>query len=204
MKVQIPNNEALRMILPGVVGLVTTHYRGKFDITTVSWLMPAGREPPLVAMAVHPATMCYDMIKRSSEFVINIPTRDVINQVVTCGRISGNELDKFERTGLRMAEPHTVSTPYIEQCIGHLECAVVNVFTPGDHVIFIGQIAYATVEQDAFDESWLLAENDLKPLHHLGGATFATLEVPIDATPPDIKAAMAAQLDDEPRAESEP
>src|SRR5579859_1183769 len=197
MKVQVPNSGALRLILPGVVGLVTTHHRGKYDITTVSWMMPAGREPPLVAIAVHPSTMCYDSIKRSSEFVINIPTRDVINQVVTCGRISGNELDKFERTGLRMAEPHVVSTPYIEQCIGHLECAVVNVHSPGDHVIFIGQVAFAMAEQDAFDESWLLVENDLKPLHHLGGATFATLDAPIDATPPDIRAAMAAQPDEE-------
>src|SRR6476660_5199571 len=108
MKVQVPNNEALRMILPGVVGLVTTHYRGKYNVTTVSWLTPAGREPPMVAMAINPATMCYDMIKRSGEFTINIPTRDVINQVVTCGRMSGNEVDKFERTGLRLADPHVV------------------------------------------------------------------------------------------------
>jgi flavin reductase (DIM6/NTAB) family NADH-FMN oxidoreductase RutF len=203
MKVQVPNNEALRMILPGVVGLVTTHYRGKYDVTTLSWLMPAGREPPLVAIAVHPSTMCYDLIKRSSEFVINIPTQDVINQVVTCGRISGNDLDKFERTGLRMAEPHAVNTPYVEQCVGHLECAVVNVYTPGDHVIFFGQIAYAMVEKDAYDESWLLTEKDLKPLHHLGAATFATLDVPIDATPPDIKAAMSAWPVDDSDEESE-
>src|SRR5258706_1072388 len=197
MKIQVPVNQAPRMILPGVVGLVTTHYRGKYDVTTVSWLMPVSREPPYVAIAVHPSTMCYDSIKRSNEFVINIPTRDVINQVVTCGRISGNDLDKFERTGLRMAEPHVVNAPYVEQCIGHLECAVVNAYTPGDHVIFVGQIAYAMVESDAFDENWLLTEKELKPLHHLGAAFFSTLDSVIDATPSDIKAAMNPKSDQE-------
>ena len=196
MKVKISANEALRLILPGVVGLVTTHYRGKYDVTTVSWLMPAGREPPLVAMAIHPATMCHDSIKRSGEFTINIPTRDVINQVVTCGRMSGNDVDKLERTGLHLADPHVVMAPYIEQCIGHLECAVINAYTPGDHVIFIAQIAYATVEQDAFNETWLLTEKELKPLHHLGAAMFGVLEQTIDATPPDIKAAKTAKETD--------
>ncbi len=196
MKVQVPLNQALRMILPGVVGLITTHYRGRYDITTVSWMCPVGREPPLVAIAVHPSTLAYDTIKRSNEFVINIPTLDVINQVVSCGRLSGNDVDKFQRTGLRMAEPKVVTTPHLEQCIGHLECAVINASTPGDHVIFVAQIAYASVEQEAFADGWLLLEKMSKPLHHVGGATFAILEGQIDATPPDIKEALAAKREE--------
>jgi flavin reductase (DIM6/NTAB) family NADH-FMN oxidoreductase RutF len=176
------------LIVPGVVGLVTTEYRGRFDVTTISWLAPVGREPPLVAIAVHPATLCHDMIKRGGEFVINIPSQDVINQVVTCGRMSGNDVDKLARTGLELEDPHVVRAPLIAQCIGHLECALVNAYQPGDHTIFVGQVAWAGAEEGAFDNGWCLAEKVLKPLHHLGGTWFATLEERIDATPADLKA----------------
>ena len=182
MKIQIPNNAALRLILPGVVGLVTTAYRGRMNVTTVSWMMPAGREPPLVALAIHPATLCHDLLQRSGEFVVNIPTADVLNQVVTCGRISGHDLDKFARTGLALAEPRVVRPPLIEQCIGHLECALVNSFQPGDHTIFVGEVAYAWAEEGVFDETWVLEEQDLKPLHHLGGNWFGILEEKFEAS----------------------
>lgn len=182
MKIEIPSSYALRLIVPGVVGLVTTEYRGRLDVTTVSWLMPAGREPPLVALAIHPSTLCHDLIKRSGEFVINVPTLDVLNQVVTCGRLSGNDVDKFARTGLALAEPRVVRPPWIDQCVAHLECALVNAFQPGDHTIYVGAVQYACVEEGVFDEAWLLAERGYKPLHHLGGNWFGVLEERIEAT----------------------
>ena len=188
MKVPVPLGQALRLILPGTVGLVTTEYRGRYNVATVSWLAPVSREPPLVAVALQPSTLSHDMIRRSGEFVVNVPSLDVLNQVVYCGRYSGNDLDKFAQTGLQMDDPHSVRAPLIAQCIGHLECALVNAYQPGDHTIFVGQVAYAWAEEGTFDETWLLPEKDLKPLHHLGGTWFGTLEERIDATPSDLKA----------------
>ncbi|HEY8885277.1 MAG TPA: flavin reductase family protein [Chloroflexota bacterium] len=183
MKKPIPVNLALRLIVPGVVALVTAEYRGRTDLTTMSWLAPVGREPPMVALAVHPSTMCHDLIKRSQEFALNIASSDILKQLVTCGRISGNQMDKLQQTGLDLADPIALRTPLIEQCIAHLECALINTYQPGDHTIFIGQVAYAMAEEQAFDEYWRLEEKDLKPLHHLGGFLFGTLDERIDATP---------------------
>lgn len=187
MKVQVPGHLAARLIVSGPVGLVTSAYRGRFDVTTISWMAPVSRDPVLVAIAVNPSTLCHDLIKRGGEYVINIPSRDVLNQVVTCGIDSGNNIDKFQTTGLAMVESQVVRPPSIEQCIGHLECAVVNAFQPGDHTLFIGQVAYALAEQAAFEETWRLEEADLKPLNHLGGFWFATLQERIDATPPRFR-----------------
>jgi flavin reductase (DIM6/NTAB) family NADH-FMN oxidoreductase RutF len=187
VKIQVPLNQALRLIVPGVVGLVSTEYRGRSNVATISWLAPVSREPPLLAIAVHPSTLSHDMIKRSGEFVVNVPNRDVINQVVSCGRFSGNDFDKFARTGLTMVEPTVVRAPLIEQCIGHLECALVNSYQPGDHTIFIGQVACAWAEEGAFDNGWLLEGAELKPLHHLGAAIFGVLDERIDATPAELK-----------------
>ncbi|HEX5415713.1 MAG TPA: flavin reductase family protein [Chloroflexota bacterium] len=191
MKIAVPLNLALRMIVSGPVSLVTTAFRGQYDVATMSWLAPVGREPPLLAIAVYPSSVTHDFLKRSGEFVVNIPTRDVINQVVSCGIVSGAQVDKFKTTGLTMVEAQVLRPPVIEQCIGHLECAVVNAYQPGDHTIFVGQVAYAMAEEDAFDEAWKLEEAYLKPLHHLGGYFFGALEERIDATPAEVKAKQA-------------
>lgn len=189
MKVAVPINQSLRMILPGAVGLVTSQYRGRFDVSTVSWMAPVSQQPPLVAIAVRPSTLTYELIKRGGEFVVNIPTLDVLRQVVTCGRLSGSDVDKFAQTGLTMDEAQTVRAPVIEQCVGVLECVVVDTFQPGDHTVFFGQVAYASAEDGTFDQTWLLNEKDLRPLHHLGGFWFGTIDERIDATPNDLKEA---------------
>lgn len=189
MKVPVPLNQSLRMILPGAIGLVTTYYRGRYDVATISWMAPISQQPPLVAIAVRPSTLTYEFIKRGGEFVVNIPTLDVLRQVVTCGRFSGNDVDKFAQTGLTMEEAQAVRPPVIDQCVGALECAVVDSFQPGDHAIFCGQVAYAAAEEGTFDQTWLLEEKDLKPLHHLGAFWFGVIEERIDATPQDLKEA---------------
>lgn len=191
-KISVPLNQALRLILPGSVGLVTTAYRGQFDVATVSWLAPVGREPPLVAVAIHPSTLTHDLIKRSGELVINVPSLDVLNQIVSCGRFSGQTVDKFAQTGLEVEEGVVVRAPLITQCIGALECAVVNSYQPGDHSIFIVQIVYAWAEDGTFDETWLLEDRDAKPLCHLGGFWFSTPDERIDATPAQLKAQQTA------------
>ena len=47
---------------------------------------------------------------------------------------------------------------------------------PGHHTLFIAEVVYAQAEEEAFDTTYLLRERDLKPLHHLGGDRYATLD----------------------------
>lgn len=185
MKVALPLNRALRLISPGGVSLVTTFYKNQFNITPVGWTTPMGNEPPLVGIALNPITHAHDLVKRSGEFVINIPTLDLLNQVVACGSVSGRDVDKFAQTGLRMVEAKVVRAPLIAECIGHLECAVVDAYSPGDHTLYVAEVTYAWIEEGTFDETWLVRERDLKPLHHLGGSRFGVIEGIVEPSRPD-------------------
>jgi flavin reductase (DIM6/NTAB) family NADH-FMN oxidoreductase RutF len=50
----------------------------------------------------------------------------------------------------------------------------------GDHVLFIAEIVAASCEEAAFDgEKWTLADEEIKPLHHLGGDWYGILEAPL-------------------------
>jgi flavin reductase (DIM6/NTAB) family NADH-FMN oxidoreductase RutF len=58
-----------------------------------------------------------------------------------------------------------------------LECAVTDTIRTGNHTLFLAEIVAASADELAFDkEHWTLADESVKPLHHLGGSVYATLE----------------------------
>ena len=176
MKKEVPLSRANRLINCGPVVLVTAQYKGKANVMTAAWVMPISIRPPLVGVAVHPARYTHDMIKKGGEFVLNVPGRALAEQVKLCGTVSGKDEDKFKLSGLTPVEGRRVRPPWIEECLGHLECAVVEAISLGDHTLFVGEVVGAWAEEEAFDRTWKLEEEEGKPLHHLGGDYFAVLE----------------------------
>jgi len=174
VKVEIPIIGAQRLVNGGVVVLVTAKYRDRVNVMTASWITAVSGAPPLVGLAVHRGTLTHDLMVQSEEFVINIPWVGLAEQVQRCGELSGWEVeDKLQEVGLTADDANYVEAPLIEECIGHLECAVVRTLDLDDHTFFVGQIVAAQVEEEAFDgESWVLTEEELKPLQHLGGRYF--------------------------------
>ena len=62
------------LLEPGPVVLITTAYRGRRDIMTLSWQTMLEFEPPLVACVVSDRNDSFELLRRSRECVINIPT----------------------------------------------------------------------------------------------------------------------------------
>src|SRR5512144_603420 len=181
-KVPVPLERAHRLIGPGPVVLVTAERKGEADITPIGWAMPVSVRPPLVAISVYEGNFLNELIRSAGQFVLNIPSVDLIKQVQYCGSVSGRDVDKFAVTGLHQLEPEEVDTPLIEECLAHLECALVDVVTPGDHGIFIGQVVHAQAEEDAFQDQWLeQTAKDLRPILHIGGTVFSTFGERFDA-----------------------
>lgn len=173
MKREIPLSQAHRLLTLGPVVLLTARYKGQVNVMSLAWVSPASLQPPLITMAIHPSTHTHDMLRRSEECVLNIPGRPLAEHVVTCGTVSGESADKIAMTGLALESGHRVEVPWIDRCLAHLECAVVDAFSPGDHTLYVAEIMGAWAEEDAFGETWLLPEeDDLSPLHHLGGKSF--------------------------------
>ena len=184
MKREVPLAQAHRLLSPRVVCLLTTQYKGQVNVMTIAWVCPVSLEPPLVAMAIHPACYTHDMLKRSQECVLNIPGRPLIEQVAKCGRLSGADADKVQLAGLALEAGRRVQVPWIDGCLAHVECGIVDMVMPGDHTLFWGEVLGAWVEEEAFDEVWLGPEDneELQPLLHLGGSHFGLLGKKITAT----------------------
>jgi flavin reductase (DIM6/NTAB) family NADH-FMN oxidoreductase RutF len=106
----------------------------------------------------------------------------MVEAVMRLGSISGHTVaDKLASVGLHIAEPRQTEAPLIEECLAWLECAVADAFQVGDHTLFVGEVLAAQVEEEAFDQTWLLTDDDARPLHHLGSDLFAVLREPFAA-----------------------
>jgi len=173
-KAEVNLSKACMLLHPMHTILVScTGKTGKPNIITLAWAMPTSINPPLVAISISPERYSHRLIEETKEFVINIPTMDMLDATFFCGRKSGREHDKFKETGLTSAPAQKVKPPIIRECIAHLECTLHSQHTTGDHTIFIGQIIAAYANKTAYDNGYKL--ENAKMIYHIGGDKFATL-----------------------------
>lgn len=174
-KKEVPLSGCLRLLEPGPVTLLTSQYRGQPNIMAAAWVVPASHRPPLVAAAVSPLRLTHYLISKSQEFVVNVPGRPLADQVMLCGELSGRDVDKFARCGLTAVNGRRVTVPWVDECLAHLECGLVQAHEVGDHTLFIGEVVGAWADEEAFDEFWRLSAEELCPLQHLGARHWALL-----------------------------
>jgi flavin reductase (DIM6/NTAB) family NADH-FMN oxidoreductase RutF len=177
MSVKTPVNidNAYRLLHPMHTVLVSCAGKaGKPNVTTVAWAMPTSRKPPLVAVSLIPAHHSSSLIAESGQFVINVPTLELLQAVVACGTFSGRSFDKFKKANLTPIPAKKVKAPAIQQCIAHVECEVVDQITTGDHTLFVGEILEAYADMGVFTESYDLKR--ARMLYHAGGNNFAVLD----------------------------
>ena len=184
MRKTLDEMAARRLLTGGPVALVTTTWHAKTNVMPVAYVMPLSFQPPLVGIAVHPSRHTHDMIRFSEEFAINVPGRSLIHHVQYLGSVSGKELDKFEVTKLPTFKARKVEAPLIEGCVAYIECGLEDALRMGDHTLFVGRVVAASAGDEAFDETWLLADDDQKPLHYLGLARYAILGERMEARVP--------------------
>jgi len=191
MRHSIDELDARRLLGGGPVVLLSTAWRGARNVMPVAFVTPLSIDPPLIGVAVHPARHTHDMIRFSEEFALNIPTRQLLHHVQYLGSVSGAQLDKLELTRLPTFRARRIDAPLLEGCVGWIECGVDDAYTIGDHTLFVGKVAAASAEKDAFDNgAWLLADPEERPLHYLGLNYYAVLGDRLEARIPqaaDIK-----------------
>lgn len=175
-KVNVAPSSAFLLLHPMHTVLVSCvgKTRRKPNIITLAWAMPTSIKPPLVAISISPRRYSHALIEKTKEFVVNIPTMDILDETAFCGKKSGRNHDKFRETGLTPLRAKRVKAPLIKECVASLECKLQNQFTTGDHTIFIGEIVEAHVDKRAFRDGYNLKK--ARMIFHLGGNKYATLD----------------------------
>ena len=119
------------------------------NVLTVAWTGIINSQPAKSYISVRPERYSHDIIERSGEFTINLPTRSLIRAVDLCGVKSGRDVDKFKLCSLTPAPASAVSAPIIEECPISLECRVFEKMSFGTHDMFMCDIV-AVQADDAY------------------------------------------------------
>jgi len=173
LKVNVNLDVAYRLLHPRNTVLVSCIDRsGKANIIAVAWCTPVSMKPPLVAVCIAHKNYSHSLIEETEEFVVNIPTMELLKETLYCGRVSGRKVDKFKGSGLTPVESRAVKPPTIRECVAHLECKLYKKVSAGDHTIFIGEVIAAYANEGTFEESFNIKK--VKLIYHIAGDRFTT------------------------------
>lgn len=121
-KSDFPVGEIRRFLEPGPVVLVSSAHKAQRNIMTMGWHTVMEFTPALVGCVISSANHSFELIRRSKQCVINVPTVDLAATVARIGNCSGAETDKFSRFKLTAEAADEVKAPLIAECHANLEC----------------------------------------------------------------------------------
>ncbi len=144
-KKDFPVSNVRKLIEPGPIVLVSSAYKKKQNIMTMGWHMMMGFEPSLIGCYIWDEDYSFNMIKKSKECVINIPTVDMAKTVVDIGNCSGADVDKFQQFNLTPVAGKKVKAPLIQECYANFECKLIDSSLIGKYSLFIFEVVKAHV-----------------------------------------------------------
>jgi flavin reductase (DIM6/NTAB) family NADH-FMN oxidoreductase RutF len=141
----LPLTKIRRFLEPGPVVLVSSMYKGERNIMTMGWHMMMGFSPALVGCYIWDQNHSFDMIRRSRQCVINLPTFDLVDAVIGVGNCSGSDTDKFEKFKLTAVPASKVEAPLIAECYASFECVLIDTSLINKYGLFVFEVVKAHV-----------------------------------------------------------
>lgn len=122
------------------------------NIITVAWVGIVCTNPPMLSISVRPERFSHGLIVQTKEFVVNLPSAEIVHSVDACGVKSGRDIDKWSALNLTPMPSIKIKTPQIRECPISLECRVQSHLQLGSHDCFIADIVSVSVDSAFMDE----------------------------------------------------
>ena len=153
------------LLYPCPITLVTSvDKEGKPNIIPIAWVGVACRDPPIIGIAMRPSRHSDQLISQTKEFVVNIPTIDLLWETDYCGKVSGRDHDKFLETKLTPVASKKVKPPLIGECPVNLECVLRQTVKLGTHDLFLGEVVAVHVDESILGEDGKIDFSKARPI----------------------------------------
>jgi flavin reductase (DIM6/NTAB) family NADH-FMN oxidoreductase RutF len=142
-KADLPVEKIRKFLEPGPIVLVSSKWKNKTNIMTMGWHTVMEFSPSLIGCMITSANHSFTMIEKSKECVINIPTVDLIDEVIGIGNSTGIHTDKFRKFNLTAENAELVKAPLIKECYANFECRVADTQLLPEYNFFILEVVKA-------------------------------------------------------------
>jgi len=142
-KSDFPVGNVRRFIEPGPIVLVSSAWKGERNIMTMGWHMVMEFQPSLIGCYIWSENRSFELVRKSKQCVINIPTVELAETVVAIGNTSGRDIDKFDAFGLTAQSAAMVTAPLIAECYANLECRLYDAKLIKPYSLFVLEVVKA-------------------------------------------------------------
>ena len=141
-----PNKKEHFFPMPVVV-ISTVDKEGNRNIAPYANVLPTLRPLDMIAIASWFRRGTLDNIRDTKEFVINVPSADLVDEAMICSRNYPEDVDEFAEANLGVKASKNVIAPSIEGYIAWMECTLDRGMTEaGKCSIIIGKVAHLGVD----------------------------------------------------------
>lgn len=170
----VPLAKSYLLLNHGPVTLVSSAHAGQRNVMAAAWAMPLDFDPPKVAVVIDKTTLTADLVNGSGEFVLNVPSRALADQVLAVGSRSGRDGDKFAALGLTAEVGTQVAAPLVGGCLAWLECRILS--EPRNqqaYDLYLAEVLAAWADPAVFsDGRWHFPDDSRRSIHYVAGGQF--------------------------------
>ncbi len=177
--VEVPSQYLDRVIgnYNPVVIITTINDQGLSNAAPFAMCMEVCHDPPLIAFGVGESKDTYRNVKKTGEFVINVPGEELLKPLMVTAKRYPPEVNELAEARLEELPGLKVAAARIAECKAHFECRVEWIKEAGNHFVVVGKVVSATIDKDAVTDDFKIRLDRIKPVHYLGKGTDVFLTV---------------------------
>ena len=163
------------LVIPRPIAWVSTvSPEGVDNIAPHSYFNLVSSDPPHVMFASTGVKDTLRNIRASGEFVVNLVTTDLVEEMNATATDLPPDIDEFDWVGLESAPSRTVGARRVARAKAHFECRVVHDLPVGNGNMVVGRVTHVHVDPSVWSEGRVAARL-LDPVCRLAGTRYATL-----------------------------
>jgi flavin reductase (DIM6/NTAB) family NADH-FMN oxidoreductase RutF len=126
---------------------------GDPDEISVLWTFVVEGNPPHVGVSAGSSHLARRLLETHNEFVLNVPSVDMVEAFDTVDMNSSRVGDKFALSGLTRGRATVVDAPTVEEAPVQCECRIIGTLeVPPERKLFIAEVVATTALEHAVDE----------------------------------------------------
>lgn len=191
---------AHRLLAPRIAYIVTTvDKQNRVNAGPFSNLTSVSTDPECIVLGVYKPWDTIKNIRETGEFVVNVPSRKLLDEVWICGdKYAGNPIprgvNELAIAGLTELPAEKVRPPRIAECFGHLECKVVWIKNVGNHDLVLGEVVAASFTKGMLDKNFIQIIPKTQPLFEIARGSFTFPEKVVEVDRKAVKGRVDAAL----------
>ena len=165
-------------VVPRPIAWVSTLSEdGGRNLAPFSFFTVASTKPTILAISIGPGTGerqgtekdTLANIRSQKEFVINVVSSSLGNEMQKSAENVPAEVDEFEHAGLTPVDSMTVQPKRVKEASIHMECKLHQIIPLGSNALVLGEMTHYHINDDMYLGNYKVDLEKLSPLGRLAG-----------------------------------